>query len=149
MSDTSHGQGNVRLVEEAESFRHRWETIQSGFVDEPRRSVEEADALVSDVIRSLSDAFTKERRNLEEQWKTEGEVSTDDLRQGLQRYRSFFTRLLSQGGPDVAPAGKQGERPSADRETTTEAPRGEPLPAPEPQMTEKEAPETPPRPAQK
>ncbi len=104
MSDTTDAQGNVLLVEDAESFRQRWETIQSGFVDEPKRAVEEADELVSELIKSLTDSFTAERRNLEQQWSSGGEASTDDLRRGLQRYRSFFRRLLSQSGSESAPS---------------------------------------------
>jgi hypothetical protein len=104
MSDSSDTRGNV-LVEDAESFRQRWETIQAGFVDEPKRAVEEADALVSELIKSLTDSFTAERQNLEQQWSSRGEASTDDLRRGLQRYRSFFRRLLSQSSPDSARPG--------------------------------------------
>lgn len=83
------------LIEDADGFRRRWETIQSGFVDEPRQSMQAADALVDDVIRSLSAAFAREREGLEEQWSSGDDVSTEDLRRGLQRYRSFFNRLLS------------------------------------------------------
>jgi hypothetical protein len=83
------------LIDDADGFRRRWETIQSGFVDEPRRSIEEADTLVDDVIRSLSEAFARERQGLEAQWSSGDDVSTEDLRRGLQRYRSFFNRLLS------------------------------------------------------
>lgn len=79
------------LIEDADGFRHRWETIQSGFVDEPRQSLQAADALVDDVIQSRSAAFAHERQVLEEQWSSGGDVSTEDLRRGLQRYRSFFT----------------------------------------------------------
>jgi hypothetical protein len=92
-------QGNVALVDDPEGFQRRWDAVQSGFVDEPRHAVEEADSLVSELIQTLSDGFSNERRQLEEQWSSGQEVSTDDLRRGLQRYRSFFQRLLSQSGP--------------------------------------------------
>jgi len=95
MEQTHDEGGMVFLVDEAEGFRQRWEAIQAHFVDEPRRAVEEADALVNQLIRSLTEMFANERRKLEQQWKAGGEVSTDELRQGLQRYRSFFRRLLS------------------------------------------------------
>jgi hypothetical protein len=94
---------NILLAEDADGFRQRWETIQATFVDEPRRAVEDADALVQQLIRSLTETFANERRNLEQQWKAGREVSTDELRQGLQRYRSFFRRLLSQTGGTGAP----------------------------------------------
>ena len=78
-----------------EEFRARWSDIQAGFVDEPRRAVEQADSLVADAIKRLAESFARERANLEGQWDRGGDVSTEDLRQALQRYRSFFTRLLS------------------------------------------------------
>ena len=75
--------------------RSRWEKIQGGFVDEPRRAVEEADTLVAELMQQLADSFAKERKGLEGQWDRGDEVSTEDLRIALQRYRSFFDRLLS------------------------------------------------------
>jgi hypothetical protein len=88
-------QQQTPLIDDADGFRRRWEAIQSGFVDEPRQSMQQADALVDDVIRSLTDAFARERQGLERQWSSGEDVSTEDLRRGLQRYRSFFNRLLS------------------------------------------------------
>lgn len=81
--------------DEAESFKGRWTTIQSGFVDEPRQAVEQADQLIAEVMKALAGSFADERRNLEQQWDRGGDVSTEDLRLGLRRYRSFFDRLLS------------------------------------------------------
>ena len=75
--------------------RTRWTDIQAGFVDEPRRAVEQADGLVADAIKRLAETFANERNQLEGQWDRGGDVSTEDLRQALQRYRSFFSRLLS------------------------------------------------------
>jgi hypothetical protein len=79
---------------ELDDFNGRWSEIQASFVDEPRRAVEQADALVSDVITDIGDSFGKRRAQLEGQWDGGGEVSTEDLRQIFQRYRSFFSRLL-------------------------------------------------------
>ena len=76
-------------------FNTRWTDIQAGFVDEPRRAVQQADALVSDVINRIANTFTNERAQLEQQWDRGGDVSTEELRQALQRYRSFFSRLLT------------------------------------------------------
>jgi hypothetical protein len=80
---------------EAEGFRSRWGAIQAGFVDEPRKAVEEADALVAEVIKRLADSFAGERGKLEGQWERGEDIDTEDLRVALQRYRSFFDRLLS------------------------------------------------------
>ena len=81
--------------QESAEFRSRWETIQTGFVDEPRQTVEQADELVAQVMRRLAESFAAEREGLEEQWGRGDDVSTEDLRVTLQRYRSFFQRLLS------------------------------------------------------
>jgi hypothetical protein len=81
--------------DEWEDFRARWKRIQAGFVDEPRMAVEEADELVAAVIKRLAEVFAKERSNLEQDWARGDDVSTEDLRIALRRYRSFFDRLLS------------------------------------------------------
>jgi hypothetical protein len=80
---------------EADGYRTQWDAIQTGFVDEPRKAVQEADALVDVVIRRLSDVFADERTSLEAQWGKGDEVSTEDLRLALRKYRSFFERLLT------------------------------------------------------
>jgi len=80
---------------ETTDFRTRWTDIQTGFVDEPRRAVEQADALVAEVIKRLADSFAEERSKLEGQWGRGDDVSTEDLRVSLRRYRSFFDRLLN------------------------------------------------------
>jgi hypothetical protein len=80
---------------EAKDFRARWDTIQAGFVDEPRGAVEQADSLVAETMKRLAEIFTDERARLEGQWDRGDGVSTEDLRLALRRYRSFFGRLLS------------------------------------------------------
>jgi hypothetical protein len=80
---------------ESEEFRHRWQDIQTGFVDEPRQAVERADALVAAAIKRLAEIFAQERGTLEQQWAKGSDVSTEDLRVALRRYRGFFDRLLS------------------------------------------------------
>ena len=81
--------------EEGQGYRTRWDAIQTGFVDEPRKAVEEADALVADVMKRLAEGFAKERGKLESQWDRGDKISTEDLRLALRRYRSFFQRLLN------------------------------------------------------
>lgn len=89
--------GSASLLSEAElaDMRSRWSGIQAGFVDEPRRSVEQADQLVASAIQKLAEGFARERASLESQWESGNNVSTEDLRLALQRYRSFFGRLLN------------------------------------------------------
>ena len=81
--------------DETERYRSRWSEIQAAFVDEPRKAVEDADGLVAELMQQLAETFSNERSKLEQQWDRDGDVSTEDLRVGLQRYRSFFDRLLS------------------------------------------------------
>ena len=79
----------------SESLRGRWADIQAGFVDEPRRAVEQADSLVAEVMQQLAQAFSEARSGLESQWDRGDDINTEDLRQALRRYRSFFDRLLA------------------------------------------------------
>jgi hypothetical protein len=80
--------------EELQGFRSRWDQVQASFVDEPRLAVEQADGLVANMVRRLAEEFSTARADLERQWDTGGDVSTEELRQVLRRYRSFFNRLL-------------------------------------------------------
>lgn len=81
--------------DELEGLRARWTGIQGAFVDEPRKAVQQADALVASAMQRLAEVFSSERTKLEQQWDQGDNVSTEDLRLALQRYRSFFHRLLS------------------------------------------------------
>ena len=80
---------------EAADFRRRWTEVQTGFVDEPRRAVQQADELVAGVMKLLAETFAREREGLEHQWDRGENVTTEDLRIAMQRYRSFFDRLIS------------------------------------------------------
>jgi hypothetical protein len=79
----------------AESFRSRWQDIQTSFIDEPTRAVEQADSLVAEIMQQLAKTFAAERAHLEEQGAHGKDISTEDLRMALRHYRSFFDRLLS------------------------------------------------------
>lgn len=80
---------------ESNDLRARWDSIQVGFVDEPRKAVEEADALVSATMKRLAEIFADERQELEQQWDRSEDISTEEFRVALRRYRSFFSRLLA------------------------------------------------------
>jgi hypothetical protein len=88
---------DVRLFEDIDmsQMRSRWSDIQASFVDEPRKAVEQADSLVAETMQRLAQTFAKAREGLEHQWDRGDNVTTEDLRITLQRYRSFFDRLLS------------------------------------------------------
>ncbi len=81
--------------DDAQGFRQRWENLQGEFVDQPREVVERADELVSELMQTISTSFSEKRSSLEAQWERGDDVSTEDLRVALTRYRSFFNRLLS------------------------------------------------------
>lgn len=97
----SAGRGNgeelspLLSAQETGEFRSRWSSIQTAFVDEPRKTVEQADELVAEIMQRLAKSFSDQRANLEAQWDGSEEVSTEELRRALRRYRSFFDRLLA------------------------------------------------------
>ena len=78
-----------------QDFRSRWGAIQTGFVDSPGGAVKQADELVAAVMKRLAEVFADERANLEQEWAKRDDVSTEDLRVAIRRYRSFLDRLLS------------------------------------------------------
>lgn len=88
-------EGPLFVPEEAEDFRVRWNSVRNGFVDDPRKSVEQADALVEYATRRMAELLTEERNNLQKQWNPDAACTTDHLRLLLQRYHSFFERLLT------------------------------------------------------
>ena len=81
--------------DECNKLRQQWSDIQTSFVDEPRSAVQQADNLVAISMKRVAEMFADERAKLESQWDRSGNVSTEDLRVALQRYRSFFQRLLT------------------------------------------------------
>jgi hypothetical protein len=96
--DASHSpSGHAPLYDEHEAadLRTKWQNIQGAFVDDPQASVEQADQLVATAIQRLAEIFSTEKSKLQSAWSNGGEVSTEDMRQALRRYRSFFDRILS------------------------------------------------------
>jgi hypothetical protein len=102
--DTGNGGGiaadpgsHASLLDDGElqNLTMRWKDIQAEFVDEPTTAVREADALVAELMQRLATMFASERAELENRWAGGNQVSTEELRQGLRLYRSFFERLLA------------------------------------------------------
>jgi hypothetical protein len=94
----SAGDGaDVALLDPAdeERFHQRWRDVQAQFVDDPQAAVQTADGLVAELMQSLASGFSGHKGRLEAQWQSGGNPDTEELRQALQRYRSFFNRLLS------------------------------------------------------
>jgi hypothetical protein len=92
--EEAHRPAGLSSAGDQERFVARWQEIQAGFVDEPRRAVQDADALVVDMMDRLARMLASEREQLESAGET-GKVSTEDLRLGLRRYRALFERLLA------------------------------------------------------
>jgi len=85
------------LFDEADAtrFRTRWSEVQTGFVDDPKRAVQDADVLVAELMQSVASAFSQRKHLLEEQWQQGAHAETEDLRQALRGYRSFLDQLLA------------------------------------------------------
>ncbi|WP_406424152.1 hypothetical protein OH809_03385 [Streptomyces sp. NBC_00873] len=94
-SAPEQGQEPLLGPEAAEACQAKWAAAQTAFVDDPRDSVRTADALVAEVMQTLARSFASRKEGLERQWGRGEEVHAEDLRIALQRYRSFFNRLLS------------------------------------------------------
>ncbi|MEU4743940.1 hypothetical protein AB0G02_26215 [Actinosynnema sp. NPDC023658] len=97
LAEVSRTAGDAPLftTDDAADYQAEWRALQADFVDDPREAVQRADELVAQVMQSLATTFTQHKHALEEQWQRGDEVQTEELRQALKRYRSFFDRLLS------------------------------------------------------
>ncbi len=93
--EQEEGRAALFADNDVRDMRSRWDKIQTAFVDEPRQAVKHADELVASAIKRIAEQFANERSQLEQQWDRGDNVSTEDLRQALRRYRAFFDRLLS------------------------------------------------------
>jgi hypothetical protein len=98
------------------AYAEQWLQVQQGFIDEPERTVAEADGLVQTVMRDRGypvDEFDErvemmsvDHPELVDNYRTahaiqlrseQQEASTDDLREAFQRYRALFSELLTDG----------------------------------------------------
>jgi hypothetical protein len=93
------GQGTLLPAAVVQDLRSRWSSVQAGFVDEPQAAVRQADELVAVAMKRLAEGFTEQRNTLEHQWSGGKDVSTEDLRAALRKYRAFFERLLAMPAP--------------------------------------------------
>jgi len=118
---TAHSEyGTPYLPDQASTQTgEQWQRIQADFVNDPRKSVSEAHQLVSNLVQRIVDGFTKERGELERQWSEGDEVSTEDLRVCLQRYRAFFARLLPSANGLASNTGGGGSAESRTRSNPT------------------------------
>ncbi len=94
-NQSDEGVGPLLPPDFVQDLRSRWDRVQTGFVDEPRTAVQQADELVANAMKRIAESFAEARNGLERQWDRGDQVSTEDLRIALRKYRAFFQRLLS------------------------------------------------------
>lgn len=94
MRDTGDDDTAFLPQDRMNDLRERWNDVQAAFVDDPRSAVQQAQQLVGELVNELTETFSRERGTLEGQWSQGGQADTEALRVALQRYRSFFNRLL-------------------------------------------------------
>src|ERR1035441_4503864 len=64
----SEASGPLLPPEFVQDLRKRWDGIQTGFVDEPRAAVRQADELVASALKRLAGSFAEARNTLQGQW---------------------------------------------------------------------------------
>jgi hypothetical protein len=115
---------DIKPLTEASRERYiaQWRVIQERFVDEPADAASSADRLVHSVMAergypmgdfaAQSDLVSVDYPEIAENYRVahaigeranSGQVSTEDLREGLLRYRSLFNELLGNERPDNDP----------------------------------------------
>jgi hypothetical protein len=80
---------------EMDDYRRRWDTLQAGFVDDPRGSAQQADALIGELVDRVSTRHQELREQLGDG--TDG-GDTEAMRMALRQYRDFFSVLIG-GAP--------------------------------------------------
>ncbi|WP_091373969.1 hypothetical protein [Actinokineospora alba] len=83
------GQGKLFQPDEASRLRGEWQRVQATFVDNPQDAVRGADALVTEVIRSLQNSMAERHKALRRSTQ-----DTEELRQSLHQYRALLDQLL-------------------------------------------------------
>jgi hypothetical protein len=86
-------------AEEIERLGRRMERAVGGFVDDPRRAVKEADAVLEETAGRLARLLEERRQGLRESWHADDDtrVGTEELRITLTRYRDMTRQLLNVG----------------------------------------------------
>ncbi len=87
---TPEDAGAARRGAEGIDFEQRWSDIKAGFVEHPRESVEQADALVEEALTQLG----TRRQSVVDRWKNADQDDTEQLRLALREYRAIFAQLV-------------------------------------------------------
>jgi hypothetical protein len=84
-------------TEDVDHLNRRMERAVGGFVDDPRRAVREADAVLDEAVRRLTRMMEERRDSLRGSWRGDNgdKTGTEELRVALTRYRDLTRELLS------------------------------------------------------
>lgn len=87
----------------AGGFLDRWSDVQAGFIEDPHRSVSEADTLLTEVVAAFQEAVEQRRAQIGAVL-ADGTADTEDLRLALLAYRAAITTMLPSpdGGQESA-----------------------------------------------
>jgi hypothetical protein len=91
---TGGDEGERILVDDPDGVRQRWNSVQVGFVDDPRQAVGDAGQLVDEVVELVVAGVGAQRDRLGETWSAD-DLDTEQLRLALRQYREFLDRLLA------------------------------------------------------
>ena len=88
-------QETILFDQDPDQVQARWRELQTAFVDDPEEAVQQADALVGEVVDALTSSLSSRTGELRERWKDSGGTDTEQLRLALRDYRVVLERLLT------------------------------------------------------
>ncbi|MFF3491978.1 hypothetical protein ACFYWS_11570 [Streptomyces sp. NPDC002795] len=87
--------GTALASGDRDKLQTRLQHAVNGFVDAPRPAVEEADALLGELIAKVGQILGERHAMMRESWQqSAGDPDTEGLRTALREYRSLSERLL-------------------------------------------------------
>ena len=125
-------QGAFTFVDHATTsdFERRWHTVQADFVEDPRRAVGEAGALVADLMDHVGKNLRQRRSELGKA--RDGESDTETMRQEFRRYKDLMNRMLHGDSQIDAPQQARPQAPVSPERATQVAPQNRPPVNPNP-----------------
>jgi transposase len=99
MSSTSTGGPALLGDDERTDLRRRWRQVEELFVDDPKRAVQSADDLITDVIDHIRASLDRRRAAAVEHGPDLDDATTEQLRAALQRYERLFEQLSDAPAP--------------------------------------------------